>query len=335
MGAYELCQAEDADCWIGLHRDSTSDWQWSDGSTSDFGSDTSGGVFPWAGNEPNAFDHANGVGEECAELRKVVDFEWNDSQCEARQYALCNAAGIEYEALTLGTNAKGIFGKTIDIGEEAFNEKFAGSKIIKRECPTCVDSHKLIFYRRISPIGNFNAYANMKSWTSVNNNMYLQDFALYSTLDDAINDENRWTFCNYNDAGIGFPRDCGPSGHVAFQWTSATRGGKASKFSIISGTCGAGDRGNGICRNPSMCCSNWGWCSKSVAHCGVSVYPDCKPDCLIDGKYQHKGMHYEVNGKCYLALTNCWACLDMGADNYPDALKPVSCSRMRRRLIEE
>merc|ERR1739842_260359 len=102
---------------------------------------------------------------------------------------------------------------------------------------------------------------------SVDNNMYLQDFALYSTLDDAINDDNRWTFCNYNDAGIGFPRDCGPSGHVAFQWTSATRGGKASKFSIISGTCGGGNRGNGICNRG--CCSKWGVCGNSVAHCGV------------------------------------------------------------------
>ena len=38
-------------------------------------------------------------------------------------------------------------------------------------------------------------------------------------------DKNRWKFCNYNDNGIGFPRDCGKNGAVGGQWNSLKRGG--------------------------------------------------------------------------------------------------------------
>jgi len=35
-----------------------------------------------------------------------------------------------------------------------------------------------------------------------------------------------WTFCNYDDNSIGFPRDCGPTRFVGSQWNSLTRGGQ-------------------------------------------------------------------------------------------------------------
>jgi hypothetical protein len=38
------------------------------------------------------------------------------------------------------------------------------------------------------------------------------DFSLHSSLDDAMADEDPWTYCNYGL--VGFPRDCGPSGYV-------------------------------------------------------------------------------------------------------------------------
>ena len=38
-------------------------------------------------------------------------------------------------------------------------------------------------------------------------------------------DKSRWKFCNYNDNGIGFPRDCGKNGAVGGQWNSLQRGG--------------------------------------------------------------------------------------------------------------
>ena len=46
----------------------------------------------------------------------------------------------------------------------------------------------------------------------------------------------RWRFCNYNDSGIGFPRDCGKSGFVAYQWNSLTRGGHGVTWKIWRAT---------------------------------------------------------------------------------------------------
>merc|ERR1712129_486115 len=62
------------------------------------------------------------------------------------------------------------------------------------------------------------------------------DFALYSSWNDLLFDQNAWTYCNYDDTGVGFPRDCGPNGAVGSQWTSRTRGGQRTKFSIWAGT---------------------------------------------------------------------------------------------------
>jgi len=52
------------------------------------------------------------------------------------------------------------------------------------------------------------------------------DFNLFSSMEDALDDSDPWTYCNYNDYGIGFPRDCGPNGRVHHQWNSVWRNGK-------------------------------------------------------------------------------------------------------------
>jgi uncharacterized protein (DUF1501 family) len=49
-------------------------------------------------------------------------------------------------------------------------------------------------------------------------------FDIYSSLADALAEENAWTYCNGNDKGIGFPRDCGPTGYHAGQWNSLESG---------------------------------------------------------------------------------------------------------------
>jgi len=59
-------------------------------------------------------------------------------------------------------------------------------------------------------------------------NKHRVDFDLYSTLDDAMNNRNPWKYCNFNDSGIGFPRDCGRNKWRPWQWQSKTRGGKVT-----------------------------------------------------------------------------------------------------------
>lgn len=107
--------------------------------------------------------------------------------------------------------------------------------IIQRECSDCADSHKNIFYKRLNPVNRyFDAYHMfITSWrTSYQHdamggyaisNEFNKDFELYSTLEDALAGENRWTYCNFND-WVGFPRDCGPTRKTNNQWNGILDG---------------------------------------------------------------------------------------------------------------
>jgi hypothetical protein len=107
--------------------------------------------------------------------------------------------------------------------------------IVRRVCTTCTSEvHRDIYYKRISPIPSFGDETNggvylldmfMNQWYSEPANVLNTDFELYSTYEDALAGTNKWQFCNYNDQGIGFPRDCGPKSAVWGQWNSYTRGG--------------------------------------------------------------------------------------------------------------
>lgn len=99
--------------------------------------------------------------------------------------------------------------------------------VIRRECARCGAQHRDVYYKRLTGKTTFDAYGLLlETWSSTNNALN-KDFALYSSLADAANDRNAWKFCNYNDRGVAFPRDCGPSWGVGGQWNSLTRGGQA------------------------------------------------------------------------------------------------------------
>mmetsp|Transcript_12356 Transcript_12356/g.10975 ORF Transcript_12356/g.10975 Transcript_12356/m.10975 type:complete len:424 (-) Transcript_12356:385-1656(-) len=110
----------------------------------------------------------------------------------------------------------------VDVGATIFNDLFYSSStpILYRYCPNCNDEHKHIYYRRFTQLdGSFNVYGVTDNWFS-ENNVLNTDFKLYSTLNDALNDVNCWTYCNYNDPGVGMFRDCGVDGYVPFEWTA-------------------------------------------------------------------------------------------------------------------
>jgi hypothetical protein len=87
----------------------------------------------------------------------------------------------------------------------------------------CASLHEVKIF---GTVGEVNMYERaFYNWFS-SNNMLNKDFELYSTYSDAIQGTNKWSFCNYDDAGVGFPRDCGPTGFVGGQWNSKRRGGQ-------------------------------------------------------------------------------------------------------------
>ena len=99
------------------------------------------------------------------------------------------------------------------------------NKILRRLCSACTSaSHREIYYRRFDSNGelptDFDLLETVKNtWVDKPNNEFNIHFALYSTYSDALNDSNRWAYCNFSSI-LGFPRDCGPTGFVGSQWNN-------------------------------------------------------------------------------------------------------------------
>ena len=107
--------------------------------------------------------------------------------------------------------------------------------IVRRVCAGCNLSHRDIYYRRLTPMpDDFDLLDTlMNNWIDTDN-ILNEDFALYSTHLDAFYDTNRWTYCNYNNPGVGFPGDCGPNGKVGSNWNSYyLRGGHAHTHAFL------------------------------------------------------------------------------------------------------
>jgi len=121
---------------------------------------------------------------------------------------------------------KGAYGASTT-EKAAFNDLFSKAHlgIVRRQCMWCWRSHRDIYYRRKTQPASFDAWENlMVTWQSTG---FHEDFDIYSTLQDALQDTKAWKFCNGGDKGIGFPRDCSPWGSAApWQWQSLTRGGQ-------------------------------------------------------------------------------------------------------------
>ena len=145
--------------------------------------------------------------------------EWSD---------LIVGEGIYFmPATTSQAEADGHFRGLVDGGcrEDDGSSRYC---IVRRVCATCYPSHRDIYYQRKTALPTTDVHfldLFMNNWVSAQNSLAAGDFELYSTYEDARAGANAWTYCNYNDGGIGFPRDCGPTGYVPHQWNSFTRGG--------------------------------------------------------------------------------------------------------------
>ena len=123
-----------------------------------------------------------------------------------------------------------------DIGPEAFNAKF-------RRCPVVryrfEESTVHSVYVRTSMIPDtMNPYGYFTSEWSDTSNELGTDFELYDSLSDARSKSGKWTFCNYNDPPVGYPRDCGKDGYVAHLWFSqpgSRHGARGDSFEIYAG----------------------------------------------------------------------------------------------------
>jgi hypothetical protein len=122
--------------------------------------------------------------------------------------------------------------KTTDLSilDSEFRTQFALSpnKIVYRHCPRCIVSHRHVYYRRITPLPGQSTLnfldLFLSNWISKNNVINV-DFELYSTYEDAMSRTNKWTYCNYDEPSVGFPRDCGVTAYTPCQWNSYKKAG--------------------------------------------------------------------------------------------------------------
>jgi len=132
------------------------------------------------------------------------------------------------KAVWLNNNAAEV---TENIGEAAFNKAFQVCPVVQYTR----NSQVMAVYVRTSNISpTFNAYKVFTdTWRDAANKLN-QDFKLYDNLDDARGNRGAWTFCNFNDPDVGFPRDCGKTGGVGNRWFSMP-GGRFQARGINSG----------------------------------------------------------------------------------------------------
>jgi len=139
---------------------------------------------------------------------------------------VAESAGTEGTPAVMRVFARGSAG-SLDMGATLVNTQFASSMFFFRDCTSCGSSHRFIFYKRLTPIpATFSIYDQMITTWSSANNVLNTDFKLYSSYADMMKGVNAWTSCNYDDSGIAFPRDCGPTGLIGSQWNSLSRGGQ-------------------------------------------------------------------------------------------------------------
>mmetsp|Transcript_7833 Transcript_7833/g.11962 ORF Transcript_7833/g.11962 Transcript_7833/m.11962 type:complete len:507 (-) Transcript_7833:105-1625(-) len=136
------------------------------------------------------------------------------------QWQLVAGKGSRYWPLRPGAEALVEYDKEFRamLGEAPF--------VVRRYCDSCAPSHRDIYYKRLTPLPEGLNFLDLflNNWKSGEGNEFHKDFELYSSMDDVKAESNEWTFCNFNYGGIGFPRDCGPTGRIDCQWNSYSRG---------------------------------------------------------------------------------------------------------------
>eukprot|EP00565_Helicotheca_tamesis_P004270 CAMPEP_0185741062 /NCGR_PEP_ID=MMETSP1171-20130828/38756_1 /TAXON_ID=374046 /ORGANISM="Helicotheca tamensis, Strain CCMP826" /LENGTH=680 /DNA_ID=CAMNT_0028413003 /DNA_START=1 /DNA_END=2043 /DNA_ORIENTATION=- len=128
------------------------------------------------------------------------------------------------------------FTKQGDIGLRHLLGEHSPVFYVVRWCPRCQRSHRMIVYKRLTAIPEDMDFYTLftERWLDYPENVNHLDFTLHSSLEEAFEDKNPWSFCNYHEH-VGFPRDCGPYGFVGGQWSSPNGGQQDVAFYVWNG----------------------------------------------------------------------------------------------------
>eukprot|EP00492_Amphilonche_elongata_P000513 TRINITY_DN128_c0_g1_i5.p1 TRINITY_DN128_c0_g1~~TRINITY_DN128_c0_g1_i5.p1 ORF type:complete len:245 (-),score=28.45 TRINITY_DN128_c0_g1_i5:300-1034(-) len=147
--------------------------------------------------------------------------------------ACANNGAVDHQASLMTAVELSSNGDTVvtNIGSDEFNRIFALCPVVIYERNS--DTHSV--YKRTSSISSsFDAFAMFTDTWRDENNVPNVDFEVYNSVEDIQTQTNRWSFCNYNDPDVGYPRDCGMSGSVFNRWFSMP-GGRLNARGLSSG----------------------------------------------------------------------------------------------------
>jgi hypothetical protein len=189
------------------------------------------------------------------------------------------------------------------------------NQIIRRVCTSCFpSSHQDIYYKRKTPVPAALDLLDLvkNNWFSTNNQFHV-DFDLYSSYQDAMTDTNPWQFCNFDDARVGFPRDCGPTVRVNSNWNSFILTPPRAKdvaFFIEAEegpVGGGGSEGGGAVADPTPDLENL---AKGKTCYQVSTAYEAKCDRAIDGSWS--GNFNELSTTHTHSHNKPWWMVDLG-----------------------
>ena len=86
-----------------------------------------------------------------------------------------------------------------------------------------VDGAPYAYYKRLTPMAGSLSVRELMTgtWSLAKGNELNKDFALFSSEQDMRAGEGAWAFCDGDDKGVGFPRDCGPKHKTDGRWMSS------------------------------------------------------------------------------------------------------------------
>ena len=118
-----------------------------------------------------------------------------------------------------------------DVGRQAFNEAFKACPVVRYRRNGAV----MAVYQRLTSLpANLDAYGLfVETWRNDSNQLN-RDFRLFDRHRDLLTGSGPWSFCNYNDPDVAFPRDCGKTRKTDNRWFSLP-GGRFNARGLTAG----------------------------------------------------------------------------------------------------
>ena len=184
-----------------------------------------------------------------------------------------------------------------DVGKDEFNTQFRICPVVRYRFKNLQHS---VYVRTSSVPDGMDPHDYFTRHWSSTSNVLGTDFELYDSLDDARANQDQWGYCNYDDEGVGYPRDCGKTALVGARWFAMPSSSRYSgtitgaSFALFTGA---------QCPSPSLMMP-----PPSPSPPPPSPSPPSPPACLrvegtnanLDGQYEPQ---FTATGTYYYART--------------------------------